>query len=628
MLRENKININKIAIILLVAVVVASIGEVLFNTCLLRSRADRNVTPYMEEREEGGYSLDVGSARYVEFIHVFGHVKNDSTVVAQGTYVNEFGKEYPFSYSQTFYENQSEVYIPIRLKVTSYEILISGQKEDSKISKVMEETKPAFNAYRFTLMFVTAMLFTTLVVVKDVKKHIVLFFVMASLGFGSVMIMSTGARISTWDEQMHFVNVYQMSSVDDVDWSEAAWRQWKQDWPLYNNTYAKKAAENEMNETDKEDWYQSDRGYSIVRFTTIAYIPMASVMKIGHSLNLPFVTTYELAKFANLFLFTITIALAIHLSKSRKLFIAVISLLPTVLFQGSMLTYDGFVYCMITLGMVLIANEIETPNEPLNRPNLIWAIFLIVMGSASKAIYIPLLLFLFLIPKSKFNCRKERVLFYGAMILAALAVMSTFVLPTLVNTISGNTDFGGDSRGGDTGAVKQVMSMAHNPIQAFRIYIENIFGFNNFRNMGSEAYDHFAFPNLMLLNLARYGVALDKWVMLLIPLLLLLFFYNDEENPFVYTKKQRITSGLIIFVVVGLIWTALYLSFTTVGSTVIHGVQARYYLPILLPTSYVLFGGRIKLKIKPEMVRKIALGVAVFFEMHLIYNLIILRITI
>ena len=170
--------------------------------------------------------------------------------------------------------------------------------------------------------------------------------------------------------------------------------------------------------------------------------------------------------------------------------------------------------------------------------------------------------------------------------------------------------------------------MAHNPIQAFRIYIENIFGFNNFRNMGSEAYDHFAFPNLMLLNLARYGVALDKWVMLLIPLLLLLFFYNDEENPFVYTKKQRITSGLIIFVVVGLIWTALYLSFTTVGSTVIHGVQARYYLPILLPTSYVLFGGRIKLKIKPEMVRKIALGVAVFFEMHLIYNMIILRITI
>ena len=140
--------------------------------------------------------------------------------------------------------------------------------------------------------------------------------------------------------------------------------------------------------------------------------------------------------------------------------------------------------------------------------------------------------------------------------------------------------------------------------------------------MGSEAYDHYVFPNLFFLNLGDYGVAKDKWVMLLIPLLLLMFFYNDEEEPFVYSKGQRWFFGTVVFVVVGLIWTAMYLSFTTIGNTTIGGVQARYYLPVLLPVSYALYGNRIKFTVKPETIRKLALGTVIFFETHLIYQLI------
>ena len=130
--------------------------------------------------------------------------------------------------------------------------------------------------------------------------------------------------------------------------------------------------------------------------------------------------------------------------------------------------------------------------------------------------------------------------------------------------------------------------------------------------------------NLFFLNLGDYGVAKDKWVMLLIPLLLLMFFYNDEEEPFVYSKGQRWFFGTVVFVVVGLIWTAMYLSFTTIGNTTIGGVQARYYLPVLLPVSYALYGNRIKFTVKPETIRKLALGTVIFFETHLIYQLIIL----
>ena len=46
--------------------------------------------------------------------------------------------------------------------------------------------------------------------------------------------------------------------------------------------------------------------------------------------------------------------------------------------------------------------------------------------------------------------------------------------------------------------------------------------------------------------------------------------------------KVRIITMIQIALVVALIWTALYLSYTEVGEEVIAGVQARYYLPFFL----------------------------------------------
>ena len=98
---------------------------------------------------------------------------------------------------------------------------------------------------------------------------------------------------------------------------------------------------------------------------------------------------------------------------------------------------------------------------------------------------------------------------------------------------------------------------------------------------------------------------------------------NQMKNSF--NKFQRIGTGLIVFIVVGLIWSAMYLSFTTIGNETILGVQARYYLPLMLPTSYILSTKRIKLDIKTGTLWRIFLGIAVFFECHLIYNLILLE---
>ena len=49
-----------------------------------------------------------------------------------------------------------------------------------------------------------------------------------------------------------------------------------------------------------------------------------------------------------------------------------------------------------------------------------------------------------------------------------------------------------------------------------------------------------------------------------------------------------------------LIWTALYLSFTPVGSLVINGVQSRYFIPLILPLLIIINTNKIKTNFNKE----------------------------
>lgn len=50
----------------------------------------------------------------------------------------------------------------------------------------------------------------------------------------------------------------------------------------------------------------------------------------------------------------------------------------------------------------------------------------------------------------------------------------------------------------------------------------------------------------------------------------------------------------MIFVVIGLVWSSLYIVFTPVGATSILGVQARYYLPLLYPLCMTFYSEKIE----------------------------------
>ena len=60
--------------------------------------------------------------------------------------------------------------------------------------------------------------------------------------------------------------------------------------------------------------------------------------------------------------------------------------------------------------------------------------------------------------------------------------------------------------------------------------------------------------------------------------------------------------------IVALIWTALYLSFTAVGSSRILGVQGRYYIPLFLLAAAILSPRHIKNETNPVRYNGLVLG--------------------
>ena len=144
------------------------------------------------------------------------------------------------------------------------------------------------------------------------------------------------------------------------------------------------------------------------------------------------------------------------------------------------------------------------------------------------------------------------------------------------------------------------------------MFIHEIFTFDNFRNFGDKTKNQFLPSNLMFLNLYGLGMLKDAWSFVLLPVLAMLFLTNtdDEQNEPKNIKTIRVVNGIAVVCSVALVWLAMYLAFTPIGADAIEGVQARYFIPLLLPAAYTLWNNRIQIKVSKQRYYQIVLGAA------------------
>lgn len=596
-IKKHKRIVAAVVILILTAVI-----ELVCNFPAIRGGYDNiDLTKYITVEKEGNkekYVISYSSPQkfYVKELKLSGSFPKEYSYTIKTKEYNSFDKESEEYYSDTVNSWFSDFYTNLNKKVTSIEITLN-KVEDAELTAVSCSNRFEVNNYRVLFFLVAFSLLYCLLFEKKIYKKLEWLFVVYALIFGVLLIFYAQPVKNSWDEQIHFGNAYSLAFGRNVEWTEAA-ELTKNGETVTCNTKAEfaelRAYLNEKNDTVV---YTEQKESLIPAYSSLAYIPQAIFIKIASILKTSFSLLYALGKIGNLLIYILVMFWAIKLAKRKKLFLIFVALMPTSLFLAASYTYDTIVFSFITLACVLWANELC--NESINIGKTISMAILFVVGCFSKAVYIPMILIMLVLPVASSKKKKSRIIVWTMILCIACLVMLTFVLPTLTSTMAGDLSFGGDSRGGATSVVGQLVSMVKHPMASIKLMIKSIFELDNFRNLGYPEADNYFFGNLMFLNFANLGILTDKWSCVIIVLAGMLLLTPDQQN-IRYERKLSIMDKIIIAIAVigtiGFIWLALYLSFTPVGETHISGVQARYYLPLLYLGALIFNGKRILLK--------------------------------
>lgn len=320
-------------------------------------------------------------------------------------------------------------------------------------------------------------------------------------------------------------------------------------------------------------------------------------------------------KFSNLLMYIFTSFYAIKFAKKYKLTLAVFCLFPTSIFLASSYSYDPTSIGFLMLGTVILVNEWMTPSKQVKLISLIAMYILFFIGSYHKAIYFPFLVMMYFIPKQKF--KSKRIFILSIIITSVLigVLISTYILPTLLNPGS----VVGDLRGGDVDVAGQIKFIFTNPLQYSQILIQNI--------TSTGFYNFFQYP---FSNLAYLGSihSTFQWVLTLVFIWVLLTDHKKDYSCETDVKPfQKVVLILVHIATVVLIWTSMFVAFNPVASTFIGGVQARYFFPLI---PLLLFSLKPFVRNFSANTRYVDLGFATFIVIDFVmfmalYNMLVSR---
>ena len=496
-------------------------------------------------------------------------------------------------------------------------VLALSLPKEAELVSIRLYSSTALNKYWLLFLMITLFFIYVIFTKKQwFLKHLDWTTAAAILILGGFTIFSQGVIENGWDEQIHFDRAYQLSFGGGAVRSNDTYLMMSERLPKdsYNTAEEKELLTQYLN--DKYHSNENMTEYSIgVNCAYTGYLFQAFGIWLGRFFHLSFNRLFMLGKLMNLLLYVVGMFFSIRLMPKKKEIIAALAMVPTQIYIATTYTYDVTLNVFMMLGMVLWLKVILEEKNANTIKYLLGSVLAFGFGSLSKAVYIPMIAVCYFVPGEIFKDKKQKRLFWGLISAVLIAVLMTFVLPTLIWNATDQIGTTGDPRGGDTDVVLQLRSILTYPLQYIKLF---------FKEVISEFGRYFAgTPGLAFFG--RMNELSSRWNYILIPWIFGMTFLSRKEDCWVLKKKYKISLGVILFIVLGLIWTALYLSYSPVGATHISGVQPRYYYPLMLPLMLILSTKRCIIDIRQDVYRRIAVGIPVMLMMAGIYGSFFMR---
>lgn len=594
---------------------------------LIEGYEELDISAYIEvegKKDEQNYIIQYGDPEglYVKQLELRG-IFPGADYTVEITALNDFGKEEVSEITDSVHPWFNEFYTNIDKRITSLKITMP-KKYGSVFWTASLSNQVEINKYRVAFTLITLLLGYCIFFEKVFRKKPEYYFLLFALSFGGLLLFADQPQCNAWDEQVHFQNAYRLASGPVVEWNEAAELMGASRTVKCNTKTEYAQLRNVMDEKGEVPTYVENRTSLGLNHASLSYIPMAVFLKLGMMMKLPFSDLVMVGRIGNLIAYIVVMFLAIRLAERKKLFLLFVALMPTSIFLACSYSYDSMAFSLITLGSVLWANEMFVRRETYRMRAVVASFLLLVIGSLTKIVYLPIVLVLILLPQIKqIERKKKRIGATVGLVVCGLAVI--FVWTQWLQPILNGELFFSDLRGGETSFAGQLVSMLQHPMASVKMLVKDIFNLENFRNSGNIAYNNFFVGNLMFLNYYLLGVMSDKWCLLIIPVILVLLLYREqkelEQKPL--QGNQRVFIGIVLVVAMVLVWISMYLAFTPVGDDQIAGVQARYYLPLLYLIALIISNKKIYVQISSGTVTKLTMCSALVLEMVSLYDFIL-----
>lgn len=394
------------------------------------------------------------------------------------------------------------------------------------------------------------------------KKAEIFFLIFSLLIGGNIAFFAPDTSNVSWDDGYHYQQSNSYSYLGDIRLT-AIEQAVLQPWPeMRFDVSGLDEWHGDQNELYQAGVSEIERQYVIHKSFWSSFSGIG--LYLGRVIGLPFHQIWEFGRFAGLLAYSIIGYFAIRRLKSGKMILMSFLMIPENLFLAASYSYDPGLTVLFALGLSYLFAEWQEREKKLTWLSSGIIIGSLYLGCFPKEIFFPILLFPLFLPKDKFRDSRQRFCFMGLTIAAMLLLVLSFV-PSMGSR--------SDMRGGDeVNASAQISFILNNPL-SYTIILTNFL----------KTYLH---PDGMVNYLtffAYFGKGPNSSIYLVA---LAIAAFSDKspcDDHFARKGWMRAFFMFVLFGIVCLVATSMYVAFTPVGYETINGCQCRYILPLFYP---------------------------------------------
>jgi uncharacterized membrane protein len=543
--------------------------------------------------------------KYIRNLIINYETKSDFDITLSGEFANNYGIFNNSETSKQCYSYVNRCGFAINNKTGTLNLTIN--KENVIIKSITVDNSLYFNysTYIFWTICICSIMVIFMFSNLFFKKiHLLTFMLCISFGIMLVVTEHNMTSISMDDDTHYYVASGLKTSYSDAD---VSFHYYSTKFYNLQTKFERNDYRKYLNNVASKKTYDYTQSNNLFSTSKICYLPFAIILRITSNIGVDFTISFLLARLANLLIYSLAVMFAVKLMPTLKIFTMLIALLPQSVFLATNFSYDPTVTAFLLLAFAAFMKEYNNKTEKIDSKNIIIFILSALYGSFPKAIYSPIILLLLLLPKEKFQNKKQYKYFRLVVVGIFILSMATFALTLLTNISTA-----ADTRGGDTSVLRQVKLILKCPASFIKT-----FWYGAILNTPYKL-----FSPATLGRLSYYGSMDDNTCYYLL-IFALIFAFISEKKYTLILKKDKFFMSIIYFFIICSIWGSMYLAFTPVGYDVINGVQNRYFIPLILPICFCFSSSKLKNSINEKNAMIICSILSIISFSLLIYDIIV-----